>query len=58
MLHPHDILSGISGSVSLACWLFVLAPQLYENYKSKSADGISLAFLLVWLVIFFQAIIF
>lgn len=54
MLHTstHEILSGISGSVSLACWLFVLAPQLIENYMSKSADGISMAFLIVWLVVF------
>lgn len=52
MLHTHEILSGISGSVSLACWLFVLVPQLLENYMSKSAEGISLAFLLVWLVMF------
>lgn len=50
MLHTHEILSGISGSVSLACWLFVLVPQLLENYMSKSADGISLAFLIVWFV--------
>ena len=50
MLHTHEALSGISGSVSLACWLFVLVPQLLVNYTSKSADGISLAFLIVWLV--------
>ena len=52
MLYTHEALSGISGSVSLACWLFVLVPQLFENYISKSADGISLAFLTVWLVTF------
>ena len=50
MLQIYEALSGISGSVSLACWLFVLAPQLLVNYTSKSADGISLAFLIVWLV--------
>lgn len=52
MLYTHEALSGISGSVSLACWLFVLVPQFFENYISKSADGISLAFLTVWLVTF------
>lgn len=51
MFYTHEIFSGISGSISLACWVFVLAPQLFENYRSKSADGISLAFLIVWLVI-------
>ena len=57
MLHTHETLSGISGSVSLACWLFVLVPQLSENYMSKSADGISLAFLFVWLVTFSEQIL-
>ena len=50
MLYIREIISGISGSISLACWVFVLLPQLLENYLSKSADGISLAFLIVWFV--------
>lgn len=25
-------------------------PQLYANFKSKSADGLSMAFLVVWLL--------
>ena len=57
MLHVHEALSGISGSVSLACWLFVLVPQLLENYMSKSADGISMAFLIVWSVTFSKQIL-
>ena len=52
MIDTNEVLSGISGSVSLTCWIFVLIPQLLENYMSQSADGISLAFLLVWLVTF------
>jgi len=47
-LATHEALSGLLGSVSLASWVFLLLPQLVENYRSGSADGISLAFLCVW----------
>jgi len=49
-LIPQEAASGIFGSVSLATWIFLLVPQLILNYKTGSADGISLAFLLVWLL--------
>lgn len=47
-LTTHEAFSGIFGSISVACWVFLLLPQLYENYKSGSSDSISLAFLFVW----------
>ncbi|PFH59434.1 hypothetical protein XA68_12311 [Ophiocordyceps unilateralis] len=43
-----EALSGIFGSISLTAWIFLLLPQLYANYKSKSAEGLSLVFLFVW----------
>ncbi|ORY09397.1 vacuolar membrane PQ loop repeat protein [Clohesyomyces aquaticus] len=46
----HEALSGVFGSISLASWIFLLVPQLIENYKQGSADGISLAFLTVWFI--------
>ncbi|KAM3064999.1 hypothetical protein ACMFMG_001207 [Clarireedia jacksonii] len=46
----QEVLSGIFGSVSLATWIFLLVPQLILNYRTKSAEGISLAFLFVWLL--------
>jgi hypothetical protein len=49
-LTTHEALSGIFGSISLATWIFLLVPQLILNYKTGSAEGISLAFLTVWLV--------
>ncbi|KAL2062067.1 hypothetical protein VTL71DRAFT_6333 [Oculimacula yallundae] len=49
-LSVQEALSGIFGSVSLATWIFLLVPQLYLNYKTGSAEGISLAFLGVWLI--------
>ena len=47
-LTPREALSGVSGSVSLACWLFLLLPQLLENYRNGSADAISLGFIFIW----------
>ncbi|KAF2692264.1 vacuolar membrane PQ loop repeat protein-like protein [Lentithecium fluviatile CBS 122367] len=49
-LTAHEALSGVFGSISLASWIFLLVPQLIENYKQGSADGISLAFLAVWFI--------
>ncbi|KAK1025080.1 hypothetical protein LTR33_017798, partial [Friedmanniomyces endolithicus] len=46
----NEALSGISGSISLAAWVFLLVPQPLENYQQGSADGISLTFLLIWFV--------
>lgn len=44
----HEAFSGILGSISLACWLFLLVPQVIENYRNQSAEAISLAFIVVW----------
>jgi uncharacterized protein with PQ loop repeat len=44
----NEALSGIFGSVSLASWVFLLVPQLIENYRLGSAEGISLTFLFIW----------
>ncbi|GME71293.1 unnamed protein product [[Candida] boidinii] len=41
-------LSGIAGSTSLACWFVLLLPQLIEQWRFKSADGISIQFLIMW----------
>ncbi|KAB2574323.1 putative vacuolar membrane pq loop repeat protein [Lasiodiplodia theobromae] len=49
-LTTNEALSGITGSISLAAWIFLLVPQLVENYKQGSADGISISFLAVWFI--------
>ncbi|KJR82692.1 vacuolar membrane pq loop repeat protein [Sporothrix schenckii 1099-18] len=46
----REALSGIFGSVSLTAWICLLLPQLIQNYKGQSADGLSMAFLFVWLL--------
>ncbi|KAH8805921.1 PQ loop repeat-domain-containing protein [Xylogone sp. PMI_703] len=42
-------ISGICGSISIACWVVVFSPQIVENFKRGSADGLSLQFIIVWL---------
>lgn len=49
-LTTREAFSGILGSVSLACWIFLLVPQLIENYRNSSAEAISLAFIFVWFI--------
>jgi len=49
-LTTREALSGIFGSISLACWIFLLVPQLLENYRNSSAEAISLAFIFVWFI--------
>lgn len=41
-------LSGIMGSTSLACWIVLLMPQLIEQWRLKSADGIAIGFISIW----------
>ncbi|KAH8591041.1 PQ loop repeat-domain-containing protein [Bisporella sp. PMI_857] len=42
-------ISGICGSISIACWIVVFSPQIIENFRRSSADGLSLQFIIVWL---------
>ncbi|KAF2155562.1 PQ-loop-domain-containing protein [Myriangium duriaei CBS 260.36] len=49
-LTANEALSGISGSISLAAWVFLLVPQLIENYRQGSASGVSILFLAVWML--------
>lgn len=42
--------SGITGSISIACWIIVFAPQIFQNFQRKSAEGLSLLFVILWLL--------
>jgi solute carrier family 66 (lysosomal lysine-arginine transporter), member 1 len=42
-------ISGICGSISIACWVVVFSPQIIENFRRSSADGLSVVFIVVWL---------
>ncbi|RSL69360.1 hypothetical protein CEP53_002242 [Fusarium sp. AF-6] len=50
LMPPNETISGIFGSISLTAWITVLVPQLHANYKSGSAEGLSMAFLFIWLL--------
>ncbi|KAF6218767.1 hypothetical protein HO133_005310 [Letharia lupina] len=43
-----EALSGICGSISIACWVVVYSPQIIENFRRSSADGLSLLFVIIW----------
>ncbi|KAF7767940.1 hypothetical protein Agabi119p4_7183 [Agaricus bisporus var. burnettii] len=45
-----DTLSNILGWISIGCWILVYSPQIYENYSIQSGEGLSLLFLLAWIV--------
>ncbi|KAL2828727.1 PQ loop repeat-domain-containing protein [Aspergillus cavernicola] len=47
-LTSREAASGLLGSISLTCWIFLLVPQLIENYRNGNAEAISLLFLFVW----------
>lgn len=49
-LNLRSIISGVTGCVSIACWIIVFTPQLYENWRRKSSDGLSMAFVVIWLL--------
>lgn len=44
------MLTVTSSSISIACWVVVFSPQIIQNFRRGSADGLSLLFLIVWLV--------
>ncbi|KAK0523884.1 putative vacuolar membrane transporter for cationic amino acids [Tilletia horrida] len=39
----------VVGFISIAAWVTVYTPQLLENYRNKSAEGLSTLFVLIWL---------
>lgn len=43
-------LSSIFGSISFACYLILMVPQLVEQWRLKTVDGVSGMFLTIWLV--------
>ncbi|KAK3707353.1 hypothetical protein LTR37_012197 [Vermiconidia calcicola] len=45
-----EALSGICGSISIACWVVVFSPQIIENFRRSSAEGLSMEFLVIWLL--------
>ena len=38
----------LPSSISIACWIVVYSPQIIENFRRSSADGLSSTFVIVW----------
>ncbi|GMK58664.1 hypothetical protein CspeluHIS016_0601060 [Cutaneotrichosporon spelunceum] len=49
LITQSDELSVVMGYMSIACWIVVYSPQIYENYILKSGEGLSVMFILLWL---------
>jgi len=50
ILPSDDSLSHILGWISIACWIVVYSPQVYENYLLQSGEGLSVLFVVIWLL--------
>ncbi|KAG8844228.1 hypothetical protein FRB96_003232 [Tulasnella sp. 330] len=42
--------SSVLGWMSIACWIIVYSPQIYENYDLQSGEGLSISFVIIWLL--------
>ena len=47
---PLALITTMLGSLSFLAWLFAQLPQIYKNYKLQSASGLSIYFLIEWLL--------
>ncbi|KAF8310274.1 PQ-loop-domain-containing protein [Clavulina sp. PMI_390] len=47
---PREEASNVFGWLSIGCWLIVYSPQIYENYSRQSGEGLSVAFVVIWLL--------
>ncbi|KAH6643226.1 PQ loop repeat-domain-containing protein [Boeremia exigua] len=45
-----EALSEICGTTSIVAWVVVFSPQILKNFRRGSSDGLSLHFLVVWLL--------
>ncbi|KAJ2745871.1 hypothetical protein GGI20_001817 [Coemansia sp. BCRC 34301] len=46
---PWDAASAVLGAASIVLWLVALLPQVHANWRTKSAAGLSVNFVLLWL---------
>ncbi|SPO23022.1 uncharacterized protein UTRI_01700 [Ustilago trichophora] len=46
----RQTVSDLSGTLSFVVWLFAQSPQIYENYRRGSVDGLSPVFLTQWML--------
>ncbi|WWD17871.1 hypothetical protein CI109_102315 [Kwoniella shandongensis] len=44
------VLSNIAGYMSISLWIVVYTPQIWENYQLQSGEGLSVPFIVLWLL--------
>lgn len=44
----REAVSSATGTASLVVWIFAQTPQIYQNFRTKSVEGLSFVFLLQW----------
>jgi uncharacterized protein with PQ loop repeat len=49
-MEQENIRATVVGWISIICWMMVFTPQIYENYKNKTGESLSLWFLWIWLL--------
>lgn len=49
MVVSNELISGLSGYISIVSWIVVFTPQIYTNYVRKSGEALSLLFVIIWL---------
>ena len=50
-LYPSRISTNLpTSSISIACWVVVFSPQIFESFRRSSTDGLSIVFIVVWLL--------
>ncbi|KAF3483656.1 PQ-loop repeat-containing protein 2 [Arthroderma uncinatum] len=47
---PLALISSTLGMLSIVAWLFAQLPQIYKNYRIKSTAGLSVFFIVEWLL--------
>lgn len=46
----RDRVSFAVGMLSVACWGVAEVPQIVTNFREKSTEGVSLTFLMTWVI--------
>lgn len=46
----NETFSSILGAISITAWIVVFAPQILTNFAKQSAEGLSLSFVVLWLI--------
>lgn len=50
MSSTRETASFTLGLISVTVWVVAEIPQIITNYKAKSTDGLSLTFLITWII--------